>query len=56
MAGTLLFQLIAQNTPVEKMQVINFHPGVVYNDAWKAMGLPHSEKFDNGELCRASHV
>ncbi|KAK9491740.1 hypothetical protein V1508DRAFT_421139 [Lipomyces doorenjongii] len=57
MAGTLLFQLIAQNVPPEKMQVISFHPGVVYNDSWKSMGLPVSpEQFDNDELCGAFAV
>ncbi|KIN06827.1 hypothetical protein OIDMADRAFT_108095 [Oidiodendron maius Zn] len=50
MTATILFQVIAQSIPAEKMQVINFHPGVVYNDAWKAMGFP-PEYFDHNELC-----
>jgi NAD(P)-dependent dehydrogenase (short-subunit alcohol dehydrogenase family) len=28
-AGTLLMQLIAKDTPPEKMQVISFHPGAI---------------------------
>ncbi|KAK9343593.1 hypothetical protein V1522DRAFT_218672 [Lipomyces starkeyi] len=55
MAGTLLFQLIAQNVPPEKMQVLSFHPGLIYNDLWKSMGLP-PEHFDNDELCGAFAV
>lgn len=49
MAGTLLFQLIAQNTPPEKMQIISFHPGLIYNDTWKGMGLPPDD-FDDGKI------
>jgi NAD(P)-dependent dehydrogenase (short-subunit alcohol dehydrogenase family) len=50
MAGTLLFQLVALNVPPEKMQVISFHPGLIYNDAWKSMDLPvPPEHFDSGE-------
>lgn len=49
LAGTLMFQVIAQNTPPEDMQIVSFHPGLIYNDAWKASGLP-VELFDNGEI------
>ena len=35
-----MFQLIAQDFKVEDAQIINFHPGLIYNDAWKGMGLP----------------
>jgi hypothetical protein len=55
MAGTLLFQLIAQNVPPEKMQVLSFHPGLIYNDLWKSMGLP-PEHFDNGEILLSSYM
>ena len=48
MAGTLLFQIIAQDIPPEKMQVISFHPGLIWNDQWKSMGLS-SEQLDTGE-------
>lgn len=48
MAATLLFQVIAQNTPVQKLQVVSFHPGLVFNDAWKAAGLT-PDLFDSGQ-------
>lgn len=50
MAATLLFQVIAQNTPVQKLQVVSFHPGLVFNDAWKAAGLT-PDLFDSDEVC-----
>ncbi|KAI0431014.1 putative short-chain dehydrogenase [Xylaria sp. FL1042] len=37
-AGQLTMQLIAQDTPPEKMQVIGYHPGAIYTDAAKASG------------------
>ncbi len=48
-AGALYFQLLAQETPQEKIQIVTMHPGLVYNDAWKAMGLP-AEWFEDGEI------
>ncbi|RFU33068.1 hypothetical protein B7463_g3263, partial [Scytalidium lignicola] len=42
-------ELIAQNIPPEKMQVISFHPGLIYGDGWKSMGLP-PDPFDNGKI------
>jgi hypothetical protein len=50
MAATMLFQMIAANTPVEKLQIVTMHPGVVYNDGWKAMGFG-PERFDSAEMC-----
>lgn len=46
----MLFQLIALSTPVSKLQIVTFHPGVVYGDGWKAMGFT-PERFDKSELC-----
>jgi NAD(P)-dependent dehydrogenase (short-subunit alcohol dehydrogenase family) len=51
MAGTLLFQSIAQNTPVTQFQVLSFHPGLIFNDNWKSMGLT-PDLFDSGESLR----
>lgn len=48
MAATLLFQVIAQNTPATKLQVISFHPGLIFNDNWKSMGLG-PDFFDSGQ-------
>ncbi|KAI8630435.1 putative short-chain dehydrogenase [Xylariaceae sp. FL1651] len=36
--GQLMFQLIAQDTPAEKMQILGFHPGAIYTDAAKGYG------------------
>ena len=49
MTGTVLFQVIAQNVSPEKLQVINFHPGVIYNSTWEKMGIPR-ELFDHGNI------
>lgn len=48
MTSTLIFQVIAQNIPPQEVQIINFHPGAIYNAAWEATGLPR-DVFDNGE-------
>lgn len=48
LSGTMLFQLLAQHTSPDEAQIVSFHPGVVYNDRWKAMGLSN-ELFDDGK-------
>lgn len=48
MTGTFLFQVIAQNTPATKLQIISFHPGLIFNDAWEAMRLT-PDFFDSGQ-------
>jgi NAD(P)-dependent dehydrogenase (short-subunit alcohol dehydrogenase family) len=51
MAGTMFFQLTAQQVPPEKMQVISFHPGSIYSTGWEAVGLKiPRESFDSGEF------
>lgn len=49
MTGTMLFQLIALHVPPEKMQVVTMHPGLVYQDEWKAMGFS-PDRFDSGKI------
>jgi hypothetical protein len=49
MTATLFFQLVAQSMPVEKLQVVSFHPGLIYNDTWKSMGFG-IEQFDKGKI------
>ena len=39
-AAATYFQLLAQETPKEKIQIVTMHPGLVYNDYWKSFGLP----------------
>ncbi|RFU30427.1 hypothetical protein B7463_g5894, partial [Scytalidium lignicola] len=51
MAGALLFQVIAQNTPPQKMQVVSFHPGLILTEGWKVLNPPPDLLFDNPELC-----
>ncbi|KAI9711559.1 MAG: hypothetical protein M1820_002124 [Bogoriella megaspora] len=54
-AGTLLFQLIAQENSHEELQVISYHPGLLWNEYFETLGLPQ-EKFDNSELAGAFAV
>ncbi|GAW12026.1 hypothetical protein ANO14919_013810 [Xylariales sp. No.14919] len=37
-AGQLTLQLIAQDTPPEKMQVVSYHPGAIFSESAKASG------------------
>ncbi|KAF2126489.1 NAD(P)-binding protein [Dothidotthia symphoricarpi CBS 119687] len=55
LSGTLLFQLLAQDHPHEEMQIISFHPGLIYNDYWKSLDLK-PEDFDSEELTGAFAV
>ncbi|KAG4270407.1 hypothetical protein FPRO04_11566 [Fusarium proliferatum] len=50
MAGTLLCQVLAEDIAATEMQIISFHPGMIYNDEWKAMNIPQ-EFLDSGEVC-----
>lgn len=45
-AGTLLFQLIAMENPHEELQVVSYHPGLLWNEYFETLGLPR-EKFDS---------
>ncbi|KAH0555674.1 hypothetical protein GP486_006382 [Trichoglossum hirsutum] len=38
-AGTLLLQQIARDTPVEKIQIISFHPGLILTEGNRRIGL-----------------
>ncbi|KAI0537990.1 putative short-chain dehydrogenase [Xylaria digitata] len=37
-AGQLTLQLVAQDTPPEKMQVVSYHPGAIFSESAKASG------------------
>jgi NAD(P)-dependent dehydrogenase (short-subunit alcohol dehydrogenase family) len=52
LAATLFFQCLAQDIPHKQVQVVNFHPGLIYNDYWKSLGLG-PEHFDDGKLYRS---
>uniref|UniRef100_A0A093Y346 General stress protein 39 n=1 Tax=Talaromyces marneffei PM1 TaxID=1077442 RepID=A0A093Y346_TALMA len=57
MAGTMFFQLTAQQVTPEKMQVISLHPGSIYSTGWEAVGLKiPRESFDSDDLCGAFAV
>ncbi|KAK5054574.1 hypothetical protein LTR84_001465 [Exophiala bonariae] len=44
--STLVFQLLAQDVPATKVQVVSFHPGIIYSDGWIKLGVPRSDLFD----------
>ncbi|KAF2845253.1 NAD(P)-binding protein [Plenodomus tracheiphilus IPT5] len=48
-SGTLLFQLLAQDHTPEELQIINLHPGLVFNSIMKDLGAD-PELFDSVEL------
>ncbi|KAH7087178.1 putative short-chain dehydrogenase [Paraphoma chrysanthemicola] len=48
-AGTVFFQYLAQDYSHDKVQVISFHPGLLYNDYFKEMGID-SKHFDDKQL------
>ena len=51
LSQSLFFQLVANETPKEKLQVISFHPGAVYNDEYKAFGFtPETFPYEKGTL------
>ncbi|KAF2495977.1 short chain dehydrogenase [Lophium mytilinum] len=49
-ASTLLTQLIAEETPVEKVQIISYHPGAIYTDNAKSAGAPADLPWDDAKL------
>jgi len=49
-SGTLTIQILADRIPAEEMQILSFHPGMVYGAAWEAQGVPEDAIFlDDGE-------
>jgi NAD(P)-dependent dehydrogenase (short-subunit alcohol dehydrogenase family) len=48
--GTLFVQLLANQIPIEELQIITFHPGQIYGDGWAASGITKDMlPFDEGE-------
>lgn len=47
LAGTLYFQYLAQEIEHEKVQILSFHPGLIFNSYWEKLGLG-KELFDDG--------
>jgi NAD(P)-dependent dehydrogenase (short-subunit alcohol dehydrogenase family) len=49
-SSTLAVQLLAVTIPADKMQILNFHPGLIYGEGWVAMGvLKDALPFDEGK-------
>ncbi|KAK2024961.1 short chain dehydrogenase [Colletotrichum zoysiae] len=53
-AGTLLMQLIAKDTSPEDMQVLSFHPGLVWTEAFINGGVPE-DMFDFDDVMLAGN-
>ncbi|KAH8432692.1 SDR family NAD(P)-dependent oxidoreductase [Aspergillus melleus] len=50
-AGTMLIQQIAKDANPEELQIVSFHPGVLYSAEFKRMGLSESDlPFDDPDL------
>lgn len=49
-AGTLALQYVAAGVSPDEMQVISYHPGVIYTEAWSSQGAPEDMfPFDDSE-------
>jgi short-subunit dehydrogenase len=47
--GTLFVQLLANQVPVEELQIVSFNPGAVYGEGWAADGISKDMlPFDEG--------
>lgn len=56
-SGALLIQQIAAQADPEKLQVINYHPGVVYAGGWEEAGVPNTIlPFDDVSLAGSEAV
>lgn len=50
-SGTLAVQMLADRITAEEMQVLSYHPGMVYGRAWEERGVPEDAiPFDDGEF------
>jgi NAD(P)-dependent dehydrogenase (short-subunit alcohol dehydrogenase family) len=48
-ASTMFFQMIAETTPVEKMQVVSYHPGLIWSEIWESIGFKDDTGFDDSK-------
>lgn len=49
-SGTLLYQVIADETLAEKMQIISVHPGTIFTEVWQNYGVDKTYlPFDEGK-------
>ncbi|KAH7379175.1 hypothetical protein DE146DRAFT_682316 [Phaeosphaeria sp. MPI-PUGE-AT-0046c] len=49
LAGTLYFQYLAQELGHENVQILSFHPGLIFNSYWEQVGFG-KELFDDDRL------
>ncbi|KAK3316917.1 hypothetical protein B0H66DRAFT_535152 [Apodospora peruviana] len=49
-AGTLLLQKLAEEVSADQMQIVNFHPGVIMNEAWAEAPEEARPQFDHEDL------
>ncbi|KAI7778405.1 hypothetical protein LA080_002175 [Diaporthe eres] len=56
-SGALLIQQLAAQSDPEKLQVINYHPGVIYARGWEEAGVPNTIlPFDDVSLAGSEAV
>ena len=50
-SGALAMQYVAEEMSPDKMQVLSYHPGILYTDAMEATGMARDAMpFQDGEL------
>ncbi|KAH7120376.1 putative short-chain dehydrogenase [Dactylonectria estremocensis] len=50
-SGALLMQLIAKDSSPENLQIVSFHPGVIYNETFLTIGFSETDlPYDDPEL------
>ena len=54
-ASAAYFQLLALHVPAEKVQITSFHPGLIWNQGWEAIGLT-KDKMDSGEFSTSEEI
>jgi hypothetical protein len=45
----LYFQTVAKDMPVEEMQIVSFHPGLIWQEQWVKMGFTEPTGFDDSQ-------
>ena len=50
-AGSVVAQVLATEIPPEKMQIVSFHPGLIWSKGWEPTGYTReSLPFADGEF------
>jgi hypothetical protein len=50
--GTMLFQMVAKDTPVEEMQITSMHPGLIWSPEWVKLGFKDDVGFDDSQYAQ----